>query len=615
MPPDMAVINGKVDTTMKNSIIKLVDNKKITMTALLFVILLLFSNSLSSEFVWDDTSIMKKQIFTDWRNIGTIMTVADTATEGDNTSYYRPLTYLTFLWDYQMWKLKPFWYNLENVLLHALVSVLLFQLISRVSSDNMVAFISALFFAVHPAVTEPVNFIAGGRNTMLCAAFTLGALLCVSYSARGRYKWAVFSVISYFFALLSKEQAIMLPVFLLCVALLGRSQKLKVNKYLLTGVFAVTGAYLILRSVILGSVGSEFDIHISYEQMKIIASALFGYFRIMFYPMNLSIEYVTMPLPLLSYKAAAAASLMIMLIYGALRRDTDDLLRLAAIWLVLSFLPISNIIPLPSAPVADRFLYMPLLGMSLAFGYGVKWFYVRSQLVTMAAFAIFIIMAGTLTYARNFVWQTEESLWMDVVKKNPAEAIGYYNLGVVYGGKGMYDRAEEQYLIALEKKPDHVYALLNLGIVYHSKGHVERAIGKFKDVIDLKPDLPQGYYNMGLAYHSKGQFDKAIKQYKKAISLKTGYAQAYNNMGSAYKARGDLDEAIKNYKSAIQANPRSASAHNNLGSVYQSQGLINKAIEEYKIAIALDPGHEKAIANLRFVIKLKDYLMQQKRKH
>jgi tetratricopeptide (TPR) repeat protein len=349
----------------------------------------------------------------------------------------------------------------------------------------------------------------------------------------------------------------------------------------------------------------------SFEHMKVIASALFGYFRIMLYPMDLNIEYVTVPLPLLSFKAVAAASLMILLMYAAFRKDTDDLLRLAAVWLVLSFLPISNIIPLPSAVVADRFLYMPLLGMSLAVGYGVKWLYVRRRLVTMAAFSIFIMMAGTLTYERNYAWQSPESLWMDVVKKSPGKAVGYYNLGIIYGDRGLTDKAEQQYLRALQREPDYAPAHINLGIIYQSQGNIDTAIKEFETAVTLKPDFAKARYNLGLAYHSQGLLDMATEQYSIAINISPDYAEAHNNLGSAYRAQGNMTEAIRHYRTAVKINPASANAHNNLGSVYMNKGLIDEAIQHFQAALAVEAGHAKARSNLNMATALRAYSIQQ----
>ncbi len=596
---------------MNSRIAKSVESRITVISVLAALILLVFSNSLMSEFVWDDIFIMKKAIFTDWNNIGTILTVADTAAEGDNTSYYRPMTYLTFLWDYQMWELKPFWYNLENLLIHALVTILLFLLIAKISADNLTAFAASVLFAIHPAVTEPVNFIAGGRNTMLCAAFALGSLLLLVHSGAGKRKWALLSLASYFLALLSKEQAITLPVFLLCVTVLSKSEKYKVDKYLLAGFFAITGGYLILRSSILGSAGSEFDINMS-EQSGIIANALFEYFRIMLYPVYLNIEYMTLPLELTSIKFLSAAGAVIALIIMSIRRNTPDILRAAGIWLVLNFLLISNIIPIPSASVADRYIYIPLLGMCLGLGYVLKYLYEKKQIAAVVVFLISIIILGALTHTRNYAWQTQESMWLDVVKKSPEKAVGYYNLGVIYKDGGDKVRAIQQNLLALERDPDYFLAHINLGILYHSQGLVDKAIGKFQEAINSNPDFATSYYNLALAYHSRGHIEKAIAQYKNAIELKTDYAQAYNNMGSAYTSKGNIDEAIKHYKSAIQHDPESANAHNNLGSAYRSKGMLDDAIREYNITLKLNPNHTKAIANLRFARTMKAYSQQKK---
>ena len=595
-----------------NYLTNIISDKRISVALLLIIILLVFSNSLFSEFVWDDQFILKKDIFTDWKNIDDIFLTADTAHTDDNISYYRPVTYLTFLFDYQMWDLKPFWYSLENILLHASVVIIFYLLIARLFGDKTLAFFSSLLFALHPAVTEPVNFITGGRNTMLCAAFSLLTLFSASNSGRGKRGWAVLSLILYFLALLSKEQAVILPLFLLLAAFLSGSKELKADKYLLAAFFGVTAAYFALRYQILGSVTSEYGVQFSYERIGLMLSALFSYFRIMLIPTDLSIEYTTLPVAFFSYKSLAAIAGMGILIYISLKKNIHDALRISGVWLVLSFFPISNIIPIPSAPVADRYIYIPLLGMCLAAGYGMKCFYSKKQAPAMIIFIICILLFGVMTHTRNYVWSNNESLWKDVVTKSPQKAVGYYNLGVIYQDKGDLDDAVREYQLALEQDPAYVLAHINLGIIYHSKGLIDRAIREFSIAIELDPDLSQAYYNLGRVFQYQGRNDSAIEQYQLAIKFKPDYPEAHNNLGAIYKSKGFAEDAVRHFQASIRIRPESANTHNNLGSTYMMMGLLDKAIEHFRIAIAIEPGHTAAISNLRFAQALKSYSINKK---
>ncbi len=594
-----------------NYISKITSSKIISSFVLLFIILLVFSNSLSREFVWDDKYMLQKELFTDWKNIGAIFLTADTVNPGDNISYYRPLTYLTFLFDYQVWKLDPFWYTLENVLLHASVVLLFYLLISKLFGDNLLAFISSMLFGLHPAVTEPVNFIVGGRNTMLCAALSLLSLLSIVNSGNGKRRWAVLSVVFYFLALLSKEQAIILPGLLLMVTLLSALKKFKTNKYLLVSFFGVTAIYFGMRYQILGAVTSEYGLKIDYGTLKLMLAALFAYFRIMVFPTGLNIEYVTLPVTLLSFKALIAIGGMGVLIYVALKKNVADILRIAVIWLILSYIPISNIIPIPSAPVADRYIYVPLLGMCLVAGYGMKILYSKKQFPAVIFFTISLLILGTMTHARNYVWNDELSLWNDVVKKSPEKATGYYNLGVIYQDRGELDEAVQQYSLALQKDPAYALAHINLGIIYYSQGSVDKAVKQFRKAIENNPGFSKAHYNLGRVFHSRGNVKEAVEQYEIAIKIIPDYPEAHNNLGAIYKSMGLLDKAIEHFLASVNINPESPNAHNNLGSALMSKGKLDKAIEHFQIAIKLNPGHLQAVNNLRIATTLKTYSIQQ----
>jgi tetratricopeptide (TPR) repeat protein len=595
-----------------NYLSNITSNKIISVILFIVIILIAFSNSLFSEFVWDDTFILQKDLFSDWKNLDDIFLTADTANSGDNVSYYRPITYVTFLFDHQLWKLKPFCYNLENVLLHASVVVIFYLLIAGLFGDNTLAFFSSLLFALHPVVTEPVNFITGGRNTMLCAVFSLLSLMAILNSGTGKRGFAVLSLLLYFMALLSKEQAVILPLFLLILTLLSRSEKLRANRFIILAFFAVTALYFMLRLRVLGSATSEFGVQMSYERLELMLYALFSYFRIMLFPVDLNIEYVVSPVPLLSYKALIAVTGMAVLIYISVRRNSADALRVPAVWLILCFLPISNIIPIPSAPVADRFLYIPLLGMCLAAGYGINCIYLKKRTPALTVFIIFLLVFGSMTHTRNNVWGSKESLWKDVVAKSPQRAVGYYNLGVIYKDKGDLDEAVREYKLVIEKDPAYVMAHNNLGIIYHSKGLIDESIREFSIAIELDPDLAVAYYNLGRVFQSQGRDESAVEQYKLALKFKPDYPEAHNNLGAIYKSKGFGEDAIRHFQASIRIRPGSANAHNNLGSTYIIMGMFDKAIEHFRIAIAIDPGHSAAISNFRFATALKSYSIKKK---
>lgn len=585
--------------------IKLFSDSRITAAILFLMVLLLFGGTAFNEFVWDDKFLFGKEKFTEWKNIGLIFSEADIINPDEESNpYYRPVTYLTFLWDYQIWRMDPFWYHIENVLLHALAAFLFYMLVLKIFGDSLLAFISSLIFAVHPAVAEPVNFIAGGRNTILCAVFSMGSLLLLVRAGTHGRKWVVFSLMVYLLALLSKEQAAALPLFLAAITVFSRNRNMKVNLYCLVSFFAVTALYFLLRQKVIGTFTSGEDPGFSYEQAGTVITSFVEYFRIMLFPLGLNADYMVLPAPLFSFYSVAAAAGLAVLIYLSVRKNIDERLRIPGIWLLLSFLPISNIIPIPSSPVADRYLYMPLLGMCLAAGYVVSVIISKNK-----ALGVLLLGAGVITLAlmsgmRNEVWKDSISLWEDVVKKSPGKSRGHYNLGVVYQEQGMNDKAVKEFKTAIRLNPNLSKAHYNLGTIYQSGGSVDEAIKEFETAIAINPKHTKAHYNLGLAYQSKGLNEKALGHYFRAVTLDPSFSKAYYNLAVSYQAKGRVEEAIKYYRTVVELEPNHL-AHNNLGSIYFVRGMIDEAIQQYKAAVEIQPESYQAYFNLGLAYRKK----------
>jgi tetratricopeptide (TPR) repeat protein len=576
---------------------EIISSKKVVFGIFLAVVLILFGNTLSHEFVWDDKFLFGKKEFSDWENVSLIFSKADTISDDEVNPYYRPVTYLTFLWDYQMWKKNTFWYRLENVLLHTLAVFLFYVLVLRVFGDNRLAFISSLIFAVHPAVTAPVNFIAGGRNTMLCAAFSIGSLLLLTRAGVHGRKWVVFSLVAYFLALLSKEQAVTLPLFLLSLNIFSRKQDIKVNIYQLTAFFAVTGLYFILRMKILGTFTSEEEMASLYEHAGMVMSCLFEYFRIMLFPLNLSADYMTLPVPLFSYKSIAATAGLAVLVYISVKRKVDEPLRLAGIWLILTFLPISNIVPIPSSPVADRYMYLPLFGVCLASGYAIRVLTSKRPVLGISVLSVCIAALVLLSISRNNVWKDNIIFWEDVVRKSPDNSRGHYNLGVVYAEKGMTDKAIQELKIAIKLNPGLSKAYYDLGHIYQTDGFTDKAMQQYKMALRLNPDYAKVHYNLALIYQSRDLTEKALFHYQTVIKLDPDFLKAYYNLAVVYQSKGILAEAAENYRIVTELDPGNVKAHNNLGVVYHLTGQFDKAINQFKTAIEIQPENYEAYYN------------------
>ncbi len=559
---------------------------------LLLISLAVYSNSLFSGFVWDDhTLIVQKQsFFSHPENVFRVLASPD-APLGVETPYYRPLNTLSYMLDHYLWGVHPFWYHLENVLLHALVVMVFYLLLLEVFGDGRLAFIAAVLFAVYPVNAEAVDAIFN-RNVLFCALFTLASLL---FLARGRKKM---SFLAYFLALLSKEPGIVLPFFLLSFGL-TTGGKFKIKKDVLAGFLGVTAIYLVIRRFVLGVFSSGPGVELSFARLKLISMVYFEHFRLFVFPFKLDAQYTVEQMYFYPVKAALSAAATLVLLYFSLKKKIPDPLRAGSQWVFWGLLPVSGIVKIPSGPVAERYQYTVLFGFVLIVGYLVAELQKKRTLTGAAIIAALALPLGARTFARNFIWKDDTSFFSSMIRANPDNAQAYVNLGTVYGEMGDTGKAIREFKAAVAL--GYPRAWLNLGIAHAKEGRLDKAISEFKKALALKPGLVDAMSHLALAYEQEGRLDKAEHEYKTALALDPGFSETRVNLGVVYAREGRFPDAVREYKEALAVDPGLDLARMDLGMVYWREGQGSDAVRELRKAINLNPGNVYAVKYLDWI--------------
>ncbi len=581
----------------------LINQKKFALPVLLFAVLAVYSGSLRSGFVWDDKFlIVQKAAF--FRAPGSaikIISSSDTPFGSkEKNPYWRPANTLSYMLDDRLWGVNPFWYHLENVLLHGLAVALFYLLVDSVFGDGTLAFISALLFAVYPVNVEAVGFISA-RNNLFCADFVLLSMLFLI--RRGKYSW-VAALIFYFLALLNKEPAVVLPFFLLSLALIARRERPE-NKNprpswaALAGYFAVLGVYFVLRRLVLGVFTSQEGIVLSAERLKFVASVFFENFRLMVYPFKLNAFYTKKYVEGLgALPAVLGAFGAVLLSYLAWRPKGPGPVRAGALWMLWGLLPISNIVAIPSAPVAERYQYLPLFGFLLIIGHLLGPLFRRKALLGRAALAGLVLTLGGRSFQRDRVWRDDISLFESMVRADPRNADAHCWLGAAYQTGNNLEAAVDELRTAIRLDPDIAEAHVNLGLAYGAMNDSAGEMAEYKTAERLKPDLIEAHLDLGVAYARQNRPDEAIWEFQTAARLAPDNAQAYYNLGLAYAGKGQLYPALEAFSRAAQLAPGNSMAHNNLGVTYEQLGRAGDAVAEFQTALKIDPANTKAMENL-----------------
>jgi tetratricopeptide (TPR) repeat protein len=577
---------------------------------ILITVLLLtaYGNTLNHGFVWDDINIIVDSPLTEkLSNIPRFFISEDTA-EGP-TGYYRPITYVSFALDRALWGLNPIGFNITNLLLHILVALLFYRVVALLFKNENLALAAALIFSLHPIAGETVNFHAGGRNTLLCACFSMLSLLF--YSKRKHLPAVIFFILAIF----SKEFALLLPaLFFLYDRFISRE---KVRWIYHTLCLIAIICYLGLRSFAVAKNANLFHAINITDSIWIVPQIIGSYLDNMALPVGLKTMYdVNTKITWFSF--ISYSILLITLIAAAfvLRKQREIMFSIAVFLLFL--LPVTNIFPLGIAMIADRYAYFASFGFSLALAYCIC---LAKKQVVIVIVAILCVVFITIDINRNGFWKDELSLFTQMIKDAPDMSVGFQNLGYAYFDKGDFANADKYLTVAYAKKDVNARMLFDSAAKFREMGRLDKAITVLNKQIALEPDNPQPfimtsriYEKMGNKVMAKSYHDKATalnprifemlqqraifacrqgeelmarhkiveaeRLFKEAVSIDPLFVPALIDMGSLSAEKGDLADSVKYFSKAVTLDPLNPAAHYNLSLVYESLGKMPEAQEE-----------------------------------
>jgi hypothetical protein len=487
-----------------------------------------YFNSLGNGFVWDDDIVILGNPALKGNPLA-LFSGIDSGRVSESTPYYRPLTQLTFMAERVLHGANPYYVRLLNVLLHAVNSFLVYRLARSSTLGLYGSFLAAALFAVHPLNAEAVNFNSGGRNTMLAAFFLLSSYLVHRWSQKnesitGAWGGAVLLMAG----LLSKETALaILPLvigseyaaFRQRNVFSGRQSIIRFISYL-----AVVVGYLILRHNALLKAGVVIEI-----LPGLTGRLLANFYIIPRYLLNVVWPGMLSPryfIPDDLHLYALYLSVSWLLIGGVLwwlltgGRSRTSLFGLA--WTAAFWIPVSGIVPIPSAPLADRYLYVSSIGI---------WLIVADQLGLLirsrgkirnsvfAATAMILVVLASVTVRLNLAWCNDIALFSRLVRNYPERAYGHHNLGCAYLDKDKnLDRAEKEFEEALALDPAFPRLRTQMGYARLLRNDFHGALHHYKEALKLNPSDAEAHLNSGIAFENLKRYDEAIMEYRSFLA-------------------------------------------------------------------------------------------------
>jgi len=275
------------------------------------------------------------------------------------------------------------------------------------------------------------------------------------------------------------------------------------------------------------------------------------------------------------------------------------------LWYLGALVPMIGLVQIASHARADRYTYLPQIGLCIAVVWGAGWTVERlwgdgpSRRWLSGAGAT-LLAAGLMASAwqQTAYWRNSETLWTHTLAYTAQNPIAHYDLGNALAGRGRVEEAIAQYRKALEINPDLADAHHNLGLALAGRGQVEEAIAQYRKALEINPDDVKVRNNLGNALAGRGQVEEAIAHYRKALEIKPDDVTTHNNLGAALAGRGQVDEAIAHFRKALQVKPDDVDANNNLAFTLAGRGQVEEAIAHYRKALETNPDFVAARINL-----------------
>ena len=557
-----------------------------------------YANSFQNDFLWDDEYLITNNTHVQAPSVKhALLFFKDNLGKygQDNNNFYRPFQELSYMLDYAVWKLNPVGFHLGNLMLHLLAAFLLFLIAEQISGNQVIALISSSIYLIHPLHTEAVTYIAGRADPLMALFFLLSFYLYL------RRKSAL-SCLSFVCALLSKEIAIMLPVILIFYGWVfeaAEDRKKKWQRYV--PYLAIVAVYAALRTTVLNFRHPVADIPAGvglYERVLTSFRVFKEYFRLIILPFDLHMERVLVFSKSIFEPEVfiSALILAVVIISTFLLKKRHKLAFFGLGWFFITIFPLSNIPFALNATLAEHWLYIPLIGASIAAGYGLvalgRAISVKGYLsgkITAILTICFIAYFSVLTIGQNAKWRDGETLYTYTLRYAGDSPRLHYNLGNAYRKAGQLAEAAQAYRASIAIDPTFHSSHFNLGLCYVATGNTNAAISEFKKAIELEPSHYKSYVALGLSYRDESRFDEAIAQYKKAIEIDSNYPEAYNNLGDVYFRRKMHKEAEQEFRRALAINPAYVEAWNNLGVSLVSQGRREEAVAAWNKSLQINP--------------------------
>ena len=620
--------------------------------ALLVLTIWAFLPSVDNDFVtYDDPDYVTSQPMVqrglNWETVVWAFTTTD-------ASNWHPLTWLSHALDCQLFAANAAGHHLTSLLLHAVNTLLVFLVLRALTGASWRSFFVAALFGVHPLRVESVAWVAERKDVLSTFFWMLTLLAYAAYARRaegggqkpegrgqraevrpptsdlGPLTSAAYWLALLFFALglLSKPMLVTLPFVLLLLdywplrrvsgaGFQGSGPKfshpatritflqLVVEKlpFLLLSAAACVVTFLAQRQ------GGAVDATIPFERRTANAViSVLRYLGKLFWPTDLAVFY-PYPLQWPIWAVALAVITVLGITLLALKfRTRGPFLIIGWLWFLGTLVPVIGLVQVGQQSMADRYTYIPSLGILVALVWG-GYELVLRRMGLMRPMGVLaggaIVVCALLTRQQTTLWKNTEVLARHALAVTGENFAAYNLLGSALLRRDRIDEAVEQFRNAVRLQAASADAHSNLAVALQRQGRRDEAIGHYQLALKLRPRYPQAHYNFATALEAAGRLPEALENYSLVLRERPNFLDARFNLASVLLRLERYDEAIAQFQQVLQLSPDSPDALTNLGVAFDRKGRLDEALHCYQKVIELKPDDAKAFFNLGVALQRK----------
>jgi tetratricopeptide (TPR) repeat protein len=532
---------------------------------------------------------------------------------------WHPLTSWSHMLDVQLFGLHPAGHHATSLLLHVLNAVLLALALSRLTGAWWRSLAVAALFALHPLRVESVAWISE-RKDVLSGLFFVLALGAYGWwlERPGRARYGAL-MLALGLGLMAKPMLVTLPFVLLLLdvwplgRLAGPSRAragfgrrplgiLVAEKWPL---FALAAGGALVTFVVQQRIGAMIPVEAMPPARRVANAVLscWWYVGKTLWPARLAAYYPLAPVTNWVGALVGAAGLVLVTAFCLLQVRRRPYLAVGWLWYLGMLVPVIGLIQVGSQSHADRYTYLPVIGLLVALVWLVGDLVARSRpgrIAAGAALALALAGLSVATARQTALWKDTRTLFRSALANTRDNPVAHQCLGCAYLedhllGPGMAELRE-----ALRISPHYPDAHNNLGLALGLAGRTEEAIPHFRAALEAT-DKADIHHNLGAALDKVGRTDEAIREYEAAIARDPDLYVTRVLLAKDLAARGRIPEAEEHLRRALELNPVEAEPHRLMAVMLTVEGRVEDAIREYREILRRNPDDLDALNNVAWI--------------